>query len=193
MRIAIYAVVALGLLTAACGSNEEQRSSTGALTGAGAGALIGGPIGAAVGFGVGAVGGSAMPEGADTVAANALHKERSASRGVLERAGLSSSQGQPSEVVKQAQSQLQREGLYDGKIDGITGPQTRQAISAYQQREGLRQTATLDRDTLNRMNLSPATAGNAPNEASGSSAPNAQPNADMGNSTSTDTSANPNR
>ena len=44
-------------------------------------------------------------------------------------------------VVRQAQSELKREGLYRGKVDGIAGPETKQAITAFRQREGLQQTA----------------------------------------------------
>lgn len=167
MRIAVFGVVALGLFTAACGSDELQRAATGGLTGVGVGAAVGGPVGAVVGGVVGAGGGAALPEGADTVAENALHKE-----------GLSHKHR-----VEQAQTELQREGLYDGKIDGILGPKTKQALTAFQQREGLQQTARLDRDTRQRLAAamgSPATAqnsgksnGNAPAETSGTSTPRA--------------------
>src|SRR6185437_8793466 len=71
MRTTI-SVVALCLLTAACGSNVEQRSSTGALTGAGVGALAGGPIGAVVGAAVGGLGGAATPIGANQAFNKAL-------------------------------------------------------------------------------------------------------------------------
>jgi peptidoglycan hydrolase-like protein with peptidoglycan-binding domain len=157
MRIAMTGVVALALLTAACGSNTQQRSASGGLTGLGVGALVGGPIGAVVGGAVGATGGWAMPEGADTLALNAVHKEKTAASGALNDAGLGAASGssQPSQgrLVKDAQTQLQHEGLYRGSIDGVLGPDTRQAIAAYQAREGLQQTATLDQETVQRMNL----------------------------------------
>jgi peptidoglycan hydrolase-like protein with peptidoglycan-binding domain len=168
MRANLVSVLALGLLTAACGSNETQRAATGGLTGIGAGALIGGPIGAAVGGAVGAVAGSAMPEGADTLTAKALHKEQGATAEALNDAGLGNGSsrsaqvsgkgssvptGQSSHLIKDAQAELQREGLYKGHIDGIDGPQTQQAVRDFQQREGLQQTAVLDQPTLERMNL----------------------------------------
>jgi peptidoglycan hydrolase-like protein with peptidoglycan-binding domain len=60
----------------------------------------------------------------------------------------------PSEqLVRRAQSELKREGLYDGTVDGIRGIQTRQAITAFQQREGLQQNARIDPMTLRRMTL----------------------------------------
>jgi peptidoglycan hydrolase-like protein with peptidoglycan-binding domain len=168
MRANLVSVLALGLLTAACGSNESQRAATGGLTGIGAGALIGGPIGAVVGGAVGAVAGSAMPEGADTLTADALHKERGATAEALNDAGLGNGSSrsaqasgkassvqasQSSHLIKDAQAELQREGLYKGRIDGADGPQTQQAVRDFQQREGLQQTAVLDQPTLERMNL----------------------------------------
>ena len=157
MRIGMTGVVALALLTTACGSNTQQRAASGGLTGLGVGALVGGPVGAIVGAAVGATGGWAMPEGADTLALNTVRKEKVAASGALNDAGLGASSGssQPSQgrLVKDAQSQLQREGLYRGPVDGVLGPDTRQAIAAYQAREGLQQTATLDQDTVQRMNL----------------------------------------
>ncbi|MGO8920888.1 MAG: peptidoglycan-binding domain-containing protein [Stellaceae bacterium] len=162
MRIAVFGVLALGLFTAACGSDETQRSATGGLTGVGVGAAVGGPIGAVVGGVAGAAGGAVLPEGADTAAENALHKERGGAQSARNDA-------------RQAQAELAREGLYSGKIDGIVGPKTRQALAAFQQRQGLRQTASLDRETRQRLAAaSPAAAhgnGNAATEASGTSTP----------------------
>jgi peptidoglycan hydrolase-like protein with peptidoglycan-binding domain len=162
MRAKVISVLALGLLTAACGSNETQRAATGGITGIGAGAVIGGPIGAVVGGVVGAGVGTAMPEGADTLTARAFHKERSMTANALNDVGLGAGssasrgaavQGRSSHLIKDAQVELQREGLYKGRIDGIDGPLTQQAVRDYQQREGLQQTAVLDQPTLERMNL----------------------------------------
>ena len=156
--VGITSVVALGLLTAACGSDTQQRAASGGLAGLGVGALVGGPIGAIVGGAAGAAGGWAMPEGADTLALNAMHKEKTAASGALGQVGLASSGStQPGQghLVRDAQSELQHEGLYRGQIDGVLGPETKQAIAAYQAREGLQQTATLDQDTVERMNLAP--------------------------------------
>ena len=157
MRSGVISVVALGLVTAACGTDTQQRAASGGLTGLGVGALVGGPVGAIVGGAVGAAGGWAMPEGAETLAINAVHKEKVVASNALNDAGLGASSGssQPSQgrIVRDAQSELQHEGLYRGPVDGVLGPDTRQAIAAYQAREGLQQTATLDQDTLQRMNL----------------------------------------
>jgi peptidoglycan hydrolase-like protein with peptidoglycan-binding domain len=175
MRISIFGVVALGLLTASCGSNDTQRAATGGLTGVGAGALIGGPVGAVVGGVAGAAGGTAMPEGADTMAEQALNKERGSGRTALSHAGLgpspaaSSGSSEPSgqaasaAQVKDAQRELKSQGLYHGNIDGIAGTETTHAVTAFQQREDLQQTATLDRETLDKLNAM-QTAGQQPNK-----------------------------
>jgi peptidoglycan hydrolase-like protein with peptidoglycan-binding domain len=54
--------------------------------------------------------------------------------------------------VEQIQQKLQQEGLYRGKIDGLVGPGTQQALRAYQGQHGLPVTATLDPETLNSLN-----------------------------------------
>jgi len=166
----IIAVVALGALTAACGTDTQQRAASGGLTGLGVGALVGGPIGAIVGGAVGAAGGWAMPEGAETLALNAIHKEKSVSTTALNDVGLGggaasgSSQASQGHLVRDAQNELKHEGLYQGPVDGILGPETKQAIATYQAREGLQQTATLDQDTVQRMNLTSATSRTAARE-----------------------------
>ena len=50
--------------------------------------------------------------------------------------------------IRQAQLELRHAGLYDGSLDGVIGPQTRQALVEYQKDNGLAQTATLDALTM---------------------------------------------
>jgi hypothetical protein len=50
--------------------------------------------------------------------------------------------------VQEIQQRLQADNLYSGKIDGRMGPETRKALRDYQQKNGLRVTARLDRQTL---------------------------------------------
>ena len=119
----ITGVIAMGLLTAACGADTQQRSASGGLTGLGVGALVGGPVGAIVGGAVGAAGGWAMPEGADTLALNAVRKEKTATSGALSDVGLASSgssQQSQGRLVRDAQSELQRadKALYGAKASG---------------------------------------------------------------------------
>ena len=49
--------------------------------------------------------------------------------------------------ITDVQQKLQADNLYNGKIDGMPGRQTRRAIAEYQKQNGLRVTANLDRQT----------------------------------------------
>jgi predicted small secreted protein len=53
-----------------------------------------------------------------------------------------------SDDVKQVQTALQTQGLYDGPIDGIYGPGTRKAVKKYQSQAGITQTGQLDQQTI---------------------------------------------
>jgi len=50
--------------------------------------------------------------------------------------------------VKQVQTALQTQGLYDGPVDGIYGPGTRNAVKKYQSQAGITQTGQLDQQTM---------------------------------------------
>jgi hypothetical protein len=54
----------------------------------------------------------------------------------------------PDRVIVDVQEQLQRAGYYDGPIDGILGPMTREAIAAFQADNGLAVTSVIDEPTL---------------------------------------------
>jgi hypothetical protein len=54
----------------------------------------------------------------------------------------------PDRVTVDVQSQLQRDGYYDGPIDGALGPMTREAIAAFQTDHGLAVTSVIDQPTL---------------------------------------------
>jgi hypothetical protein len=181
MRIGLCGAVAVSLMMAACGADTTQRSASGGLAGGAIGALAGGPIGAIIGAGVGGVAGWVTPEGVDTLALNAIHKEKQVAGGALNSVGMGSNTASGSSArqiasasdVKWAQAELQREGLYRGPIDGIIGRDTRDALTAYQQREGLQQTATLDQTTIDHLNNSIRTARttNVEDTSTGSSMP----------------------
>lgn len=66
-------------------------------------------------------------------------------------AGASGQSTEASLRVRMAQSELGREGLYSGKVDGVSGPATKWAIAEFQQREGLNRTGRLDTATRDRM------------------------------------------
>jgi peptidoglycan hydrolase-like protein with peptidoglycan-binding domain len=53
--------------------------------------------------------------------------------------------------IRQAQEKLRQDGFYHGKVDGIDGAKTRQAIRNYQRKNGLPVTARLDQNTLNEL------------------------------------------
>jgi rare lipoprotein A len=53
--------------------------------------------------------------------------------------------------VKQAQEALKTEGFHPGSIDGVVGRRTREALRAYQAREGLPPTGVLDEPTFSRL------------------------------------------
>ncbi len=54
----------------------------------------------------------------------------------------------PDRVTVDVQEQLARAGYYDGPIDGVLGPMTREAIAAFQADNGLAVTSTIDEPTL---------------------------------------------
>jgi peptidoglycan hydrolase-like protein with peptidoglycan-binding domain len=49
--------------------------------------------------------------------------------------------------VRWAQVELHTLGLYNKSLDGVIGPETKQAVAAFQKANGLKQTATLDQPT----------------------------------------------
>jgi hypothetical protein len=59
----------------------------------------------------------------------------------------------PDRVVINVQVQLQRDGYYFGSIDGILGPQTRQALAAFQADNGLAITSAIDQPTIATLGL----------------------------------------
>ena len=59
----------------------------------------------------------------------------------------------PGQVISNVQIQLQREGYYDGEIDGLIGPMTREALANYQEDHGLYVTRAIDEPTLEALGL----------------------------------------
>ena len=59
----------------------------------------------------------------------------------------------PDRVVVNVQIQLQRDGYYFGSIDGLLGPQTRQALAAFQADNGLAITSAIDQPTIATLGL----------------------------------------
>lgn len=59
----------------------------------------------------------------------------------------------PDEVIVNVQTQLQDEGYYTGEVDGQLGPQTRDAIGAYQSDHDLEVTSAVDEPTVESLGL----------------------------------------
>ena len=57
------------------------------------------------------------------------------------------------QVVADVQAVLQEQGFYKGEVDGLVGPQTREALAAYQAAAGLPATASIDEPTLESLGL----------------------------------------
>jgi hypothetical protein len=59
----------------------------------------------------------------------------------------------PDQVIVDVQQQLQRDGYYDGPVDGSLGPMTREAIAAFQADNGLSVTSVIDQPTLSALGI----------------------------------------
>jgi peptidoglycan hydrolase-like protein with peptidoglycan-binding domain len=88
--------------------------------------------------------------------------------------GQQQAQAQSPELVKQAQQALNDKGLNSGPVDGQWGPQTQQAVKAYQQQNQIQASGQLDRETLASLGIGQsASAGSSspePSSSTGSSA-----------------------
>jgi Putative peptidoglycan binding domain len=60
----------------------------------------------------------------------------------------------PDRVIADVQAELQEMGYYRGEVDGLLGPLTREALTAYQADNGLEMTAVIDEPTLDSLNMS---------------------------------------
>jgi hypothetical protein len=59
----------------------------------------------------------------------------------------------PDRVIADVQAELQQMGYYQGEVDGLTGPLTREALAAYQADQGLQVTAVMDEPTLDSLGM----------------------------------------
>jgi Putative peptidoglycan binding domain len=59
----------------------------------------------------------------------------------------------PDKVIADVQAVLQEMGYYTGEVDGLLGPLTREALTAYQADNGLTTTAAIDQPTLDSLNM----------------------------------------
>src|SRR6266545_3600517 len=59
----------------------------------------------------------------------------------------------PDRVIADVQAVLQEMGYYRGEVDGLLGPLTREALTAYQADQGLTTTAAIDQPTLDALGM----------------------------------------
>jgi hypothetical protein len=59
----------------------------------------------------------------------------------------------PDQVVANVQAALQAQGYYQGEVDGLLGPLTREAITGYQRDQGLYTTSAIDQPTLESLGM----------------------------------------
>ena len=59
----------------------------------------------------------------------------------------------PDKVIADVQAVLQQMGYYTGEVDGLLGPLTREALTAYQADNGLTTTAAIDQPTLDSLGM----------------------------------------
>lgn len=59
----------------------------------------------------------------------------------------------PDKVIADTQAVLQQMGYYKGEVDGLLGPLTREALTAYQTDQGLTVTAAIDQPTLDALGM----------------------------------------
>ena len=59
----------------------------------------------------------------------------------------------PDQVIADVQAELQQMGYYQGEVDGLLGPLTREALTAYQADQGLATTAAIDQPTLDSLGM----------------------------------------
>jgi len=59
----------------------------------------------------------------------------------------------PDRVIADVQATLQDMGYYKGEVDGLLGPLTREALTAYQADQGLTPTAAIDEPTLDSLGM----------------------------------------
>jgi hypothetical protein len=59
----------------------------------------------------------------------------------------------PDRVIADVQTELQQMGYYRGEVDGLLGPLTREALTAYQADQGLTATAVIDEPTLDSLGM----------------------------------------
>jgi peptidoglycan hydrolase-like protein with peptidoglycan-binding domain len=153
MKTRMLGVLALGLITAACGVTQEERvtggAAAGAATGAGVGALGGPPgvlAGAAIGAGAGAATGALTEPSTVNLGEPPWSNPDARVPGVTGgtarsgTSGASRGSGMASAQVRDLQRTLNNRGYAAGPADGVYGPRTREAVTAWQRANNMQAT-----------------------------------------------------
>lgn len=148
------AVGAISILAGCATWNNMDRTERGTAAGATGGALVGaavgGPVGAAVGAGAGGYIGHHQTRNADdTVRASGM------ADGSMRSDGMHAHDDGTVRAVQQA---LNQRGFDAGPVDGVWGPSTESALRAFQQERGMRDTGTLDAQTMSALGVQGAAA-----------------------------------
>jgi hypothetical protein len=89
-----------------------------------------------------------LPEGSRSAGSDDPSKTGRGSRNMSQTSGTGGQQD-----IRQAQEALKNQGHDPGPIDGVMGPQTRQALRAFQSSNGLKQTGMLNAETKQKLNI----------------------------------------
>jgi hypothetical protein len=179
MKAKLLSAAALGLLVAACGTNTSDRVGGGAAAGAATGATVGavgGPVGvlggAAIGAGAGAATGALTtpeqvnlgrpvwndPEVRVGGRSPASGSSASSSGSSYSGGSVSSGGGRSSSNVREVQQALNSRGA-NVSVDGVMGPQTRNALMDFQRQNNIDATGRVDQRTASALGVS-STSGN---------------------------------
>lgn len=94
-------------------------------------------------------------KGEEEMEARGAQKPGRMEKSGAEGMGAKESQGErwATQDVKNAQEALKNKGHDPGSMDGVIGPQTRQAIKAFQSANGLKETGRLDPETTEKLGI----------------------------------------
>ena len=107
-------------------------------------------------------------KGEEEMEARGAQKPGRMEKSGAESTGAKESQGEKwaMQDVKKAQEALKDKGHNPGSMDGVIGPQTRQAIRAFQNANGLKATGRLDTETAEKLEIKKGSASGASSEGS---------------------------
>jgi peptidoglycan hydrolase-like protein with peptidoglycan-binding domain len=57
------------------------------------------------------------------------------------------------QMIRQVQQKLNQEGFDAGSVDGVWGPETKEALKNFQKKQGLPETGNLDKETLSALDI----------------------------------------